>query len=143
MDRLLNRILIGLLLIGIAVSTYMTIYKLTDNSNMCLGSADCSVVNASRYSEVNGIPVAVIGMAGYGAMLAVLWLERRGGFFEENGSLLFFGLALTGFLFNVYLIYVEVALIKAFCPFCITSQITMTLIFVLSIFRLVRQPSSS
>lgn len=143
MDRWLNRILIGLLVIGFAVATYMTIYKLTDNANMCLGSGDCSVVNASRYSEVNGIPVAVIGMAGYAAMLAVLWLERRGGYFKDNGSLLFFGIALTGFLFTLYLVYVEIVLIKALCPFCITSQVAMTLIFVLSIFRLVRQPSSS
>ena len=143
MDRWLNRILIGLLVLGLAVSTYMTIYKLTDNANMCLGSGDCSVVNASPYSEVNGIPVAVIGMAGYGALLAVLWLERRGGFFGENGTLVFFGLALTGFLFTAYLVYAEIFLIKAFCPFCITSQVAMTLIFVLSIIRLVRQPSSS
>ena len=49
-----------------------------------------------------------------------------------------FGLALTGFLFTVYLIYVEIALIHALCPFCITSQVTMTIIFVLSILRLLR-----
>jgi len=139
-DKWLNRIFIALVLIGMAVSIYMTVYKLTDNSSMCLGSGDCSVVNASQYSEVNGIPVAVIGLAGYGAILVLLWLERRGGYFDENGPLLIFGLSLTGFLFNIYLIYVELFLIKAFCPFCITSQVAMTLIFILSIIRLVRQP---
>jgi len=97
-------------------------------------------VNASRYSEVNGIPVAVIGVAGYSALLAVLWLERKPGFFQQNGSMIFFGLALTGFLFTVYLIFVEVALIKAYCPFCITSQAAMTIIFILSVIRLIRQP---
>ena len=141
MDKSLYRISIALVLIGLAVSIYMTIYKLTDNSAMCLGSGDCSVVNASRYSEVNGIPVAVIGVAGYGAMLALLYLEKRSAYFKENGTLLIFGLCLTGFLFNLYLIYVEINLIKAFCPFCITSQIAMSLIFILSIIRLVRQPS--
>ena len=140
MDKWLNRIFIALVLIGMAVSIYMTVYKLTDNSSMCLGSGDCSVVNASQYSEVNGIPVAVIGLAGYGAILVLLWLGRRGGYFDENGPLLIFGLSLTGFLFNIYLIYVELFLIKAFCPFCITSQVAMTLIFILSIIRLVRQP---
>jgi len=139
-DKWLNRIFIALVLIGMAVSIYMTVYKLTDNSSMCLGSGDCSVVNASQYSEVNGIPVAVIGLAGYGAILVLLWLGRRGGYFDENGPLLIFGLSLTGFLFNIYLIYVELFLIKAFCPFCITSQVAMTLIFILSIIRLVRQP---
>jgi uncharacterized membrane protein len=52
----------------------------------------------------------------------------------------FFGLSLMGFLFTLYLVYVEIALIRAYCPFCITSQIAMTLIFILSVIRVVRQP---
>jgi uncharacterized membrane protein len=141
MEKWLYRSLIALTIIGLLVSIYMTIYKLTDNNAMCLGSGDCSTVNASRYAEVNGIPVAVIGILGYVTILAVLYFEAKGpSFLRENGALLIFGLALTGFLFTVWLIYVEVALIKALCPFCIASQIAMTLIFILSTIRLVRQP---
>ena len=140
MEKRLSQIAIGLTIIGLLVSIYMTIYKLTSNDNMCIGSGDCKTVNASRYAEVYGIPVAVLGVAGYAAILAVLFLERRPGFFQENGSLLFFGLSLTGFLFTLYLIFVEVALIKAYCPFCITSQTVMTIIFIISVIRLVRQP---
>jgi len=143
MDKWLYRSLVILTIIGLGVSIYMTIYKLTDNNAMCLGSGDCSAVNASRYSEVNGIPVAVVGVIGYAAILTLLYLERQGlGFINENGTLLVFGLALTGFLFTAWLIYVEIALIKALCPFCITSQIAMTLIFILSTIRLVRQPQN-
>jgi len=143
MDKWLYRTLVALTIIGLGVSIYMTIYKLTDNNAMCLGSGDCSAVNASRYSEVNGIPVAVVGVIGYAAILTLLYLERQGlGFINENGTLLVFGLALTGFLFTAWLIYVEIALIKALCPFCITSQIAMTLIFILSTIRLVRQPQN-
>jgi uncharacterized membrane protein len=109
---------------------------------MCLGSGDCSTVNASRYSEVNGIPVAVIGAIGYAAILAALILEKRNRFFETNGTMLIFGMSLTGFIFTVWLIYVEIALLKALCPFCVTSQITMTILFLLSIVRLIRQPQS-
>jgi len=140
MDKRLSQLTIALTVIGLLVSIYMAIFKITSNENMCIGSKDCSVVNASRYSEVNGIPVAVIGVGGYAALLAVLWLERKPGFFQQNGTMIFFGLALTGFLFNVYLIFVEVALIKAYCPFCITSQVAMTILFVLSVIRLIRQP---
>jgi len=140
MDKRLSQLTISLTIIGLLVSIYMTIFKITSNENMCIGSKDCSVVNTSRYSEVNGIPVAVIGVGGYAALLAVVWLERKPGFFQQNGTMIFFGLALTGFLFNVYLIFVEVALIKAYCPFCITSQVAMTILFILSIIRLIRQP---
>lgn len=139
MNKRLSQVTIALTIIGLLVSIYMTIYKITSNDNMCIGSKDCSVVNASRYSEVNGIPVAVIGMAGYLALLAVQWLERKPGFVQQNGAMIFFGLSVTGFLFTIYLVFVEVALLKAYCPFCITSQVTMTLIFILAVVRLVKQ----
>ncbi|HET9589591.1 MAG TPA: vitamin K epoxide reductase family protein [Anaerolineales bacterium] len=140
MEKRLSQIAIALTTLGLLVSVYMTIYKITSNDSMCIGSQDCSVVNASRYSEIYGIPVAVLGVVGYTAILGVLLLERNHGFFKQNGSMLFFGLSLTGFLFTLYLIFLEVALIKAYCPFCIASQAAMTLIFILSVVRLVRQP---
>ena len=71
---------------------------------------------------------------------ALLFMEDRNRFLKQNGSMLVFGLALIGFLFTLYLIYAELALIKALCPFCVTSQITMTILFILSIIRLARQP---
>jgi uncharacterized membrane protein len=140
MEKRLSQLAIILTIIGLLVSIYMTIYKITSNDSMCIGSGDCKTVNASRYAEVYGIPVAVLGVVGYSAILAVLLLERRPGFFQQNGALLFFGLSLTGFLFTLYLIFVETVLIKAYCPFCITSQTAMTIIFIISVIRLVRQP---
>ena len=144
MEKRLSQLTIALTVIGLLVAMYMTVYAITSNDNMCIGSQDCSVVNASKYSKVEiaglKVPVAVLGVAGYAVILAVLLLEQRMGFLQENGTLVFFGLSLMGFLFTLYLIYVEVALIKAYCPFCITSQAAMTLIFILSVIRVVRQP---
>ena len=140
MNKRLSQLTIALVILGLLVSIYMTIFKITSNENMCIGSKDCSIVNASRYSEVNNIPVAVIGIAGYTALLAILLLERKPGFIKQNGTLLFFGLSAIGFFFTLYLIFVEIVLIKAYCPFCITSQVAMTFIFILSVIRLVKQP---
>lgn len=140
MDKRLKQITIALAVIGLLVSIYMTIYKVTNNNSMCIGSSGCSEVNSSRYSEVNGIPVAVLGVIGYAAILALLFLEQRPGIFQQNGTLMFFGISLMGFLFTLYLIYVEVALIGAYCPFCLTSQAVMTIIFIISVVRLIRQP---
>ncbi len=94
MDKWLYRISMILVVIGLIVSVYMTIYKATSNDAMCLGSGDCSTVNASRYSEVYGIPVASVGIAGYFAILLMHWYERRDKFFEKNGPMLIFGMAL-------------------------------------------------
>jgi uncharacterized membrane protein len=139
MSKRLRQITIALTIIGLLVSIYMTIYKYTNNESMCIGSTGCSEVNASRYSEINGIPVALLGVFGYSAILALLFLEGRPGFIQENGSLIFFGISLMGFLFTLYLIYLEIALIKAYCPFCLASQAIMTVIFIISVIRLARQ----
>lgn len=142
MDKWLYRASYALVIVGLLVSIYMTIYKVTANEGMCLGSGDCSTVNASRYSEVNGIPVAVIGIIGYLAILAVHFFENRTPFFKQNGTLLIFGMSLTGFVFTVWLVYVELALLKAICPFCVTSQVAMTLIFAIAVIRLIKHPQS-
>ena len=140
MDKRLRQITIALTILGLLVASYMTIYKVTNNESMCIGSSGCSEVNASRYSEINGIPVAVLGVLGYAAILALLFLEQRPGILQQNGTMMFFGVSLLGFLFTLYLIYVEVALIKAYCPFCLASQAVMIFVFIISVMRLVRQP---
>lgn len=131
---------VALAVIGVLVSVYMTIYKVTGNEGMCLGSGDCSTVNASRFSEVNGIPVAVVGVIGYLAILGVHFFEHRIAFIRQNATLMLFGMGLVGFVFTVWLVYVEIAILKALCPFCVTSQVAMTLIFILAVIRLVRNP---
>ncbi|SRR5258708_6354098 len=141
MEKTLYRIALAFTVLGLLVSIYMTIYKLTDNHNMCLGNGGCSTVNSSVYAEVSGVPVAVIGIFGYAAILTLLLLEQKTLFLRNNGTILVFGLALVGFLFTLYLIFVELALIHALCPFCITSQIAMTIIFIVSVIRLFRQPT--
>lgn len=143
MDKRLVRVSLVLTALGVLVSIYMTIYKITENNAMCLGSGDCSTVNASKYSEVfGGFPVAGVGVIGYLSILGAHLLETRGKLSRENATLGLFGITLVGFLFTVYLVYIEVAVIKALCPFCVASQIVMTLIFIVSVIRLFKSPQS-
>ena len=140
MDKRLKQVIIGLSVLGVLDSIYMTIFKLTNNENMCIGSHGCNIVNASSYSSIHGIPVAVVGVIGYLSILLAFYLERNPGFFQTNGTMIQFALTLTGFLFTVWLVFVEVALIRAYCPFCITSQVAMTIIFILTVIRVINQP---
>ncbi len=142
MDKWLHRLSLALAILGVLVSIYMTILKLTENPTMCIGNGGCMTVSNSKYAIIYGIPVAVVGVGGYLTILVLLLLERRVSFLAQNGTLILFGLALLGFLFTLYLIYVELALIHALCPFCVTSQVTMTILFILSVIRLARQPSN-
>jgi uncharacterized membrane protein len=142
MDKWLYRASLALAIVGLIVSIYMTIYKATDNELMCLGSGACNDVIHSKYSEINGYDVPAIGVAGFAALLIVLFFEPRVPFLRQNGTLVIFGMALMGFLVVLWLIYVEVALLKKYCPFCITTQISMILVFILAVIRLIRQPLS-
>src|SRR5512142_1212545 len=98
MDKWLYRSSLALAVLGILVSVYMTIYKLTENPNMCLGNGGCSTVNQSKYAMIYGIPVAVVGIGGYLVLLLLLAFEQRVRFLTENGTMIVFGIALVGFL---------------------------------------------
>ena len=142
MDKKLYWSAIAVSVIGIAISIYMTIFKLTNNNAMCLGNGGCSTVNASRYSEIYGIPVAVFGLVGYFAIVAALFLEARVKIFKEYGNLLACGMSLTGVLFTAYLTYLEIYVIKAICPFCVASAVAISLVFIITLIRLVRSETN-
>jgi uncharacterized membrane protein len=138
MTKKLNWVSLVLTAIGILDSVYLFIYKISNNNAMCLGSGECSTVNASRYSTIYGIPVSLLGILAYLAIFILLILELRKVFSSDNSNLLVFGISLVGVLFSAYLTYIEFYVIHAICPFCIISAVVITLIFIISIIKLVR-----
>ena len=127
---------LGLTLLGLGVSIYLTWVKVTDNLAACGPIGDCESVNSSRYAEIAGIPVALLGALGYLAVLALLVAERWLPGQIENLHLGVFGIALIGTLYSAYLTYIEVAVLRAVCPYCVISAVAMTAIFIISILRL-------
>jgi uncharacterized membrane protein len=128
-----------LAILGAVDAIYLYIYKLTGNPQMCLGNGGCHNVNFSPYSEINGIPVSIFGLAAYLAIICILILEARLKLAKENGPLAIFGISLGGVAFTAYLTYLEIYVINAICPFCVASAVIITLIFILAIIRLVKQ----
>src|ERR1700676_3979229 len=81
MERLM-RIIAILAVCGIAVSSLsLQHHYATSKTAYCeIGETfNCDIVNRSSYSSILGIPVALIGMLGYGAIvvMATLYRERR------------------------------------------------------------------
>jgi uncharacterized membrane protein len=91
---------------------------------------------------IYGIPVSLLGLLAYLAIAGILLLEPRWEPAEKQGPLAVFGLSLAGVGFSAYLTYIEYYVIFAVCPFCIASAILITVVFILAIIRLVRQPYS-
>lgn len=124
--------------IGLVDSLYLSAVKLMNTEVYCGGSANCETVNSSRYSEITGIPIAFLGAAAYLVILALLLLERRGGFWKNYSALIIFGITLAGTLYSVYLTYIEIAVLRAICPYCVISAIAQVVLLVLAILRLLR-----
>jgi vitamin-K-epoxide reductase (warfarin-sensitive) len=97
-------------------------------------SFNCDVVNRSQYSSVAGIPVALIGIAGYVTLLALATLYREKA--ETPGMLLL--ASGIGLAFALYLTYIEGFVLQAWCILCLSSLIAIFLITTLSAILLVQ-----
>ena len=64
--------------LGLAISIYLTWVHYADVAPVCTGIGDCEKVQTSDYAELAGIPVAVLGIVGYLAILASLRRARGG-----------------------------------------------------------------
>jgi len=78
---------------------------------------NCDIVNRSEYSSVMGIPVAGIGLAGYGVLLALATVYRS----RAETPLRLLVLAFAGLAFALYLTYVEGYVLETWCILCLSS----------------------
>jgi uncharacterized membrane protein len=120
--------------LGMLVAGYLTWLHWSGSRALCAGVGDCETVQNSPYAEVAGIPVALLGLGMYAALFG-LALYRRRAHPEVLPALglAIFGISLAGVLYSAYLTYIELAVIHAICPWCVTSAVLITLIFALSV----------
>ncbi|MEM7133075.1 MAG: vitamin K epoxide reductase family protein [Chloroflexota bacterium] len=120
-----NWILLPLLILGLLISGYLSFSKLIGTATACFGGAgSCELVQNSAYAFILGIPVAYLGFLTYVALF-ILWIVKIRDW-QEWGLLaaqLFLGVALLGAIFAAYLTYVELAILKDICQWCVASAI--------------------
>lgn len=89
---------------------------------------NCDIVNRSEYSSVMGIPVAGIGVAGYGLLFALATFYRS----RLQTPLRLLLAALAGLAFALYLTYIEGYVLDTWCILCLSSLALVALIAVLA-----------
>ncbi|MBI2846361.1 MAG: vitamin K epoxide reductase family protein [Chloroflexi bacterium] len=120
-------------LAGALVSAYLVYVKVSGSSLLCTGVGGCEVVNASVYSEIMGIPIAFLGLLMFLVLLGLgIWQfyainEKR------NIALAIFTISLAGMLYSAYLTYIELFVLRAICPWCVTTAVLITAILALSV----------
>lgn len=102
---------------------------------------DCGQVSGpgSPYSSIGPVPVALIGLLGYGAIFLVVWLSNWSGPIDEYLPELLTGLVGLAFIFTLGLTLLELAVIHAFCQYCLYSAAIVLVMFILAISFLVSQ----
>lgn len=126
---------VGLALAGLVVSLYLLTVHWGWWAAVCLGVGNCEVVNTSIYSELLGVPVALLGALSYIGLIGLsvlIWIDM----FAEEARTLRFLVAAVGVAFSAYLTYIELFVLHEICPWCVTSAILITLIAVLSVWEL-------
>ena len=123
-----------LALLGLMVSTYLSMYKLGYLGVIQCTIGGCEKVQTSRYADFLGLPVSVWGVGAYVTLLVLAMLGIQPRFQRERWvALALFGLSAVGVAFSGYLTYLEAFVIHAWCQWCVISAILVTLIFLLSI----------
>lgn len=89
---------------------------------------NCDIVNRSEYSSVVGIPVAAIGMVGYGILLVLATVYRS----RAETALRLLLAAGAGLGFALYLTYVEGFVLDTWCILCLSSLGLIAVIAVLA-----------
>ena len=140
-DALARRAQLLLVVVGIVVAGYLSYLKLADAPAVCVesGPFDCNVVLNSQYSELAGLPIAYLGSAVYVVIGLILLLENRVGFLKDWGRLAAFGIGLFAWLFSMWLVYVQFALLQALCPWCLSHETNFTILFALICYRVYRE----
>jgi uncharacterized membrane protein len=119
-------------LVGAGIAAYLVYTRYSGASIFC-STGGCETVQNSKYAKVGGIPVAVLGLVGYLAILATAAV--RGATSAAIGV----ALAVLGAAFSAYLLYAQLMLIDAVCQWCVSSDIVLSLLAVACLWRFRRE----
>jgi uncharacterized membrane protein len=116
-DRSL-RIAAGLVAVaGLAVAGYLTWVHFDDAALVCVAGGGCETVQESEYAEVAGVPVALLGLGAYTAILVLVAWDTPT---ARLGAAM---LALVGLVFSMYLLALQFFVIDAICVWCLANDV--------------------
>lgn len=123
---------------GIAVAGYLTYVHYRPGALICTGGGGCEAVQDSSYAEILGVPVALLGLLAYLAVLVLVAWDT------ELARTLAAAIALSAVGFAAYLVAVQAFAIDAWCVWCLVNDVAIVpLLALLTVWRVVRGPMPS
>lgn len=123
----------ALAVVGGAIAAYLTYVHYAHVAPICT-TGGCEQVQRSRYAELAGIPVALLGLVAYAGLAGTAALRGVAAAFA--GVLV----AFVGVAFSGYLLWAQLGPIGAICQWCIGNDVVITTVAVLCIRRLLTEP---
>jgi uncharacterized membrane protein len=134
-DRSLRLALGAVALAGAAVAGYLTYVHYRPDALICTASGGCETVQESEYATLVGIPVALLGLLGYVAVIALTILDG------PRARLATAVIALSAAGFALYLVALQAFVIDAWCVWCLVNDlIVVPLLALLAVLRLRSAP---
>ncbi len=123
----------GFAALGLALSAYLTLYKLGYVGTLACGSGQCETVQLSRWATFLGLPVAAWGVGYYGLVLVLSLAGLREANVDSRSlALALLLLTAVGALFSAWLTYLELEVIHAICRYCVGSAIIAVLLLIVA-----------
>lgn len=118
--------------LGLLDSIYLTHKHLNDTLVPCSTSilVDCGAVLGSVYSEVLGVPLALLGAIHYGLLLLTLSLAIVTG--KRIWKIIVLLQVTAGLLASSYLVYIQLFVIGSICLYCMGSALISVTLFILA-----------
>jgi uncharacterized membrane protein len=106
-------------LAGLVVAGYLTWVHFDDAALVCVAGGGCETVQESEYAEVAGVPVALLGLGAYAAILVLIAWDAP---MARLGAAM---LALVGLVFSLYLLALQLFVIDAICVWCLANDVVI------------------
>ncbi len=114
---------------GMGVAAYLAAVEMTGAEAVCGPVGHCNVVQQSPYARILGVPVGLLGIVGYAAVLVAWWVGRgRAGRRVAGAREAVWWMTLVATGFSIYLTFLEPFVIGASCAWCLTSALIATLL---------------
>jgi uncharacterized membrane protein len=122
---------------GLLIAFYLLLYHNGSLVTFCSvnGWDDCGSVSGpgAPYAAIGPVPVALIGLVGYGLIFLLTWLNGWSAWLDTYLPAFIAGVTSLAFLFSLGLTALEVFVIQAICRYCILSAVIVAVMFGLSI----------
>jgi uncharacterized membrane protein len=119
-------ILFALAILGFSDASFLTIEHYQNKIPPCTTSG-CETVLTSGYSEIAGIPVALLGAIYYLIIAAGLFAHIEGKHEPSLRAVLLF--TAVGFAMSVWFVSAQAFLIHSYCLYCLGSATISTVLF--------------